>query len=146
MCPFPGTRTIPKDWSAHHAPVAAGAMNGTATVHDPDVVTTGWDPETESPTAAQGAPLYDGPVAVMANQQERATVQAGDTVRTREYLVRFPVACPWLREGLTVTITDGHADPSLTGRVLRVTDAQLGTERFQRDVVCIDSTEEEAAP
>ena len=46
-----------------------------------------------------------------------------------------------MREGLLIKVTDGHADDDLAGRWLRVTDAQLGTERFQRDVVCVDSTE-----
>lgn len=141
--PLPGTRTIPLDWSAHHHPVAEGALNGTATVYDPDLRTPGpWDDETESPTIVEGEPLLtDAAVGIMSIQSDRVSAQAGDQVRTREYLVRFTAATSWMREGLLIKVTDGHADEDLTGRWLRVTDAQLGTERFQRDVVCVDSTE-----
>ncbi|CAN7195816.1 DUF6093 family protein [Knoellia sp. LjRoot47] len=141
MSPLPGTRAIPAGWSAHHAPVAEGALNGAGTVYDPDLRTTGWDDATESPTVVEGAPLYDGPLGIMSTQSEQTAQQAGDVVRTREYLVRFAADCPWLREGLLVKVTNGHADVDLTGRTLTVIDAQLGTERFQRDVVCRDSTE-----
>ncbi len=140
--PLPGTRVIPLGWSAHHQPVAQGALNGAGTVYDPDLRTTGWDTETESVTVVEGTPVYAGALGIMSTNAENATVQADDVVRTREYLVRFPAACPWLREGLIVKVTNGHADnEDLTGRELVVVDAQLGTERFQRDVVCRDSTE-----
>ena len=143
--PLPGTRTIDPRWSAHHQPVAAGALNGSGAVYDPDLRTAGWDPETESVTVVEGPALYTGPLGIMSTNAENTSLQADDVVRTREYLVRFPADCPWLREGLIVKVTNGHADDAdLTGRMLLVVDAQLGTERFQRDVVCRDSTEDGA--
>lgn len=142
MSPLPGTRTIPAGWSAHHQPVATRALNGSCRVYDPDTVTTGWDPETESVTVTKGTPLYDGPFALMATQSDRSAQQADDVVRIREYLARFPADVPWMREGLLVEVVDGHADTSANGRIVRVVDAQLGTERFQRDVIVRDSTED----
>lgn len=140
--PLPGTRVIPKSWSAHHQPVAAGALNGSCLVYDPDLATTGWDPATESVTVVEGVPIYEGPFALMATQSDRSTQQADDIVRSREYLARFPAGVPWMREGLLIKVVDGHADTSANGRVLHVVDAQLGTERFQRDVIVRDSTED----
>ena len=140
--PLPGTRVIPAGWSAHHAPVAAGAMNAKAQVLDPELRTKGWDDDTESPTVVDGPPLYDGPCAVMSVQSDATTLQADEQVSTREYLVRFPYAVPWLREGLEVKFAEAINDPGLVGRTMRVRDAQLGSERFQRDVICVDTTEE----
>lgn len=141
--PLPGTRTIGRGWSAHHQPVAEHALNGAATVYDPDLRTTAWNPTTESVDVVEGPAVYAGAVGIMAVQSDRTAIQADDVVRSRDYLVRFPAACPWLREGLLVHVTDGHADGTdLTGRWLHVVDAQLGTERFQRDVICRDSTED----
>ena len=143
MSPLPGTRTIPLGWSAHHQPVAKGALNGAGVVYDPELRTIGdWNEETGSRPVTEGEPVYAGPLGIMAIQSDRTSVQADDVVRTREYLVRFAAAAPWMREGLLVLVTDGHADDEdLSGRELIVVDAQLGTERFQRDVVCRDYTE-----
>lgn len=140
MSPLSGTRVIDPGWSRHHAPVAAGGMNAKCRIYDPAQDTTGWDEASESTTRTHGPAKYDGPCRIQALNDARSTPQADEQVAVRQYLVQldFDTAAP--REGFLLVPYDVINDTSLAGRELHVEDPQLGSERFTRDLVVSDQT------
>lgn len=137
--PFPGTRVTPDQWSEHHAPVAAGGMNATVQVRNPADATPGWDADTESATSAPGAPVYDGPARIQANDQASDAQQTGQSVTERSYLVQILMDAPRIEQGHEITVTECANDTDLVAwtvdRPMVVTDVQHGSERFTRDLI-----------
>lgn len=137
--PFPGTRVIPVGWSQHHAPVAAGGMNATITIHNPAAGTYGWDEATESTTWQPGPAAYEGPARIQQVQaRSDATIQADQSVKDHAYLIQILFDAPAVDEGWTVRVTDAVNDTHLVAwtaaRPLSITDVQHGSERFTRDL------------
>lgn len=132
--PLPNTRVIPTLWSDHHRPTAEGGMTATCVVTRRDPVGTTdaagrWTPTT--PTT-----LYTGPVRVLALTPRRGVLVVGDaqeTVRRYQVSLRFDV--PEIRIGDLVAVT-GSVDSGLFGKQLRVADVALGSEEWQRDLIC----------
>jgi hypothetical protein len=134
--PLANTRAIPTGWSQHHAPVAAGGMNGSCRIYDPATATTTWNPATESNDFTRGTAVYDGPCRIEPTLSATDVVQADDAETVRGYLVQIlfdadPVEKDWVLVPYDVT-----NDTQLNGQVLTVDDVQLGTERFTRDLIC----------
>jgi hypothetical protein len=135
MSPLPNTRVIPTGWSAHHAPVAAGGMNGLVRIYDPATATTGWDPVNEAATLDRGTPTYDGPARIEAMLSATDAVQADDQETTRSYLVQILFDAAQVEKDWVLIPYGCINDPQLDGTVMTVDDAQMGTERFTRDLV-----------
>lgn len=138
--PFPTTRVIPEHWSQHHAPVAAGGMNATVTVTDPNTATSTWNPDTESQDWTPGPAVYDGPGRVQAIDTASETTQATQDVTERRYLIQLLKDAPHIEQGWTVQVTQCANDTDLVAVVLArpmaVKDVQHGSERFTRDLIC----------
>lgn len=143
--PFPNTRVIPKDWSAHHAPVLASSANATCFFYDPDKTQTDWDPETGevgTTTYHYVAGNADNPLRcrVVAQQGANPTEQADQLSTERPYLVQVVDALLGdflVQERHEVRIVSADNDPRLVGKSLRVESVQMGSERFMRDVWCV---------
>ena len=136
MAPLPNARAIPLGWSQHHAPVAAGGMNGRCRIYDPATATKGWDGPTESVTLTRGTPVYDDVCRIEPALTADSVVQADDAQTVREYLVQIlfdaaPVEPDWV-----LIPYQCINDAQLDGQVLTVGDVQQGTERFTRDLMC----------
>lgn len=134
--PLPGTRVVPTGWSKHHAPVAAGGMNARCRIYNPDLDVTGWDPVTESATVVRGTPIYNGPCRIQAIKSEGESVQADESVKSRQYLVQLLFAAPDVEEKWQVVPYEAINDDHLNGLPLSIDDVQHGSERFTRDLVC----------
>ena len=121
-------------------------MNATVTIHNPAAATTGWDPDTESATSVPGAPVYDGPARIQANDQASDAQQTGQSVTERSYLVQLVFDAPHIEKGHEITVTECANDTDLVAwtvdRPMVVTDVQHGSERFTRSMVtnCSQST------
>lgn len=141
--PFPTTRTIPHGWGQHVAGAAAGAMNGTCTVRDPNAAGgTVWNPDTEQREPVPAAVLYTGPCRVQEFMRASDTVQTDQDTTSRRYRVQLDlayVAGPFA-PGHHVTITAAENDTDLvtatTATPLIVEDVLWGTERATRDLIC----------
>lgn len=134
--PFGNTRVIPTGWSRHHAPVAEGGMNaevtiGTrgATTHDPDTdeTTTTWSQE------------YAGPARIQALNEAQQQDLAGERISGRGFLVQIRFDADRVVPGMRVHVTSAVNDELLVGDDLWLVDAQSGSERFTRDLICSDN-------
>lgn len=135
--PFPNTRVVPAGWSQHHARTAAGGMNGRCRIYDPATATPGWDNATESATLDWGTPVYDGPCRIQIQRGARTLVQGDEQIERVTYLVQLAFSAPVLATGWALVPYDCVNDSQLVaGQPLYITDTQLGTERFTRDLVC----------
>jgi hypothetical protein len=134
VSPLPNARAIPTGWSAHHAPVAVGGMNGRCRIYDPATTTIGWDEVNEVPTVVAGDPAHDGPCRIEPRLSARDIIQADDEQTTREYLVQVEMDAPAIHEGWELVPYQCINDARLNGITLRVDDEELGTERFTRDL------------
>lgn len=138
--PLPGTRVISPAWSQHHAPVAAGGMNATVTVTDPNTATSTWNPDTESQDWTPGPAVYDGPARVQAVDTVSQSTQATQDVTERRYLIQLLMDAPHFEQGWTVQVTECSNDADLVAathtRAMVVIDVQHGSERFTRDLIC----------
>lgn len=134
--PLPNTKAVPAGWSTHHAPVAAGGMNGKVRIYDPATATPGWDDATESATLDRGVAVYDGPCRIQAQDDARSVVQADDPESVRGYLIQVLFDAPDVEQGWTAVPYEVLNDPSLNGAEMVVGDVEHGTERFTRDLFC----------
>lgn len=143
--PFPATRVLHPDWSAHHRPTAESAMTvgmmftragtGEGTYNDP---ATGGDGTTTPPARTDVAATT---ARIQArNASERVVLVGENTVTLRTYLVAVPVDAGDIRvdDHGEVTSVAADADPELLGLVLRVRDVIYGSEVWQRDLICED--------
>ena len=137
--PFPGTRVIHPDWSKHHAPVAAGGMNATVQIFNPDAAVSTWNPVTEQQDYDRGEPIYDNPARVQQLSTAGETNQAAQDVTAHTYLVQLLFDAPHIEQGWRVIVTEATNDSHLvawtTTRPMHITDVQHGSERFTRDIV-----------
>jgi len=136
VSPLPGSKVIPLRWSRYHALVAVGGMNAKCRIYNPDLDESGWDAATESGTLQRGAAVYDGPCRIQAVRSEAGTVQADESVTSRQYLVQVLFEAPDVEEKWQVVPYAVINDAHLEGIPLTVNDVQHGSERFTRDLVC----------
>lgn len=144
----PGTTVIPTSWGADHAPVVARAANATVRIHAPasssakPVLRADYTVE----PAPAAAPLYDGRARIqMLNGQELAQLVGDQEQVTSGYLVVIDRDAADIPLHSTVQVTSS-TDPRLGGdRRFIVRRVASGTERFERDLWCVDDmTRQEA--
>lgn len=140
--PLPGSRVIPEGWSAHHQPTAQGAMTATATLqHPPGGEPTGFNEVLGRSVYGAPTPYWTGPVRIQRGGQGQATVDVGDRqVTLRGYQVSIPASVTGVRVNDQLTVATCDEDADLVGRVLRVVDVRYGSLRWQRDLICEDTT------
>jgi hypothetical protein len=137
----PGTPVIPQTWGADHASVVVRASNATVRIHAP--ASAGGTPvlnpdyTVTQPPAAE--PVYDRTARIqMLNGQELAQLVGDQEQITAGYLVAIAYDSPEIPLLSTVEVT-GSTDPRLGGdRRLVVRRVGSGTERFERDLWCVD--------
>jgi hypothetical protein len=129
-------QVIPPGWGAHHRAVVAGSWNGAVTITGAPPGTSHWDDDLEQNVADPGPTVYNGPARVQALAgQGRTVVLADDTEVLVDYLVVVPHDVPAVA-GHRLVVTDGHDDPLLEAQPLTVRQVVMGTERFERDLMC----------
>lgn len=136
--PFPSTRVIHRDFSTHHQPVAEGAMTAVCRVERPGIGTT-WNPTTESTVPATPVVIIaSSPCRVQQYMRATAKDQAGQLVTERRYRVSLPadVAAVDVKSHVVFTAS---TDVALVGRTFFVDDVQYASERFERDLICLDN-------
>lgn len=133
-----GSEVIPPGWSKHHQPVAEGTMTGACEITDPDATVQGeFDNDTGTFPSTPAPPYYADRCRAQQQKQPQVATTGAQQVSTHDYLVTVPASLTAVKLGHLVKITAAE-DASLTGRVLKVTDIQRGTEIWERDLICID--------
>jgi len=140
--PLPGTKVIPDGWSAHHQPTAEGQMTATGSLsHPPSGEPTGWNEQAGRSVYGAASEYWSGPVRVQRGGQGQAVVDGdGRQVTLRGYQVSVPSTVVEVRVNDLLTVATCGEDPDLVGRVLRVVDVRYGSLRWQRDLICDDTT------
>lgn len=138
--PFPSTRVIHPNWSAHHQPTAEGGMTGVGTLTRAGTGPKVRDQETGQVTDPEPVVIAAGVTCrIRADRGTDRPVEVGEQEdRLRTYLVAIPAATAAPRVNDVFTVTVCANDPSLIGRPLKVLDVTRGTEQFERDLVCSD--------
>jgi hypothetical protein len=135
----PGTTVIPQTWGADHAPVVDRAANATVTIHVPSEETAPVLAPDYTVTVSDAASLHTGRARIqMLNGQELAQLIGDQEQITAGYLVVIAYDAPEIPLLSIVQITSS-TDPRLGGdRRLIVRRVGSGTERFERDLWCVD--------
>lgn len=136
----PDTAVIPKTWGADHAPVVGRAANAVVQIHAPgDAASTpvlAADYTVTLPDAAP--PVHAGPARIqMLNGQELEQLVGDQEQITAGYFVAIAYDAPDIPLLAVVEVTDS-TDPRLDARRLIVRRVGMGTERFERDLWCVD--------
>lgn len=131
--PIPTTRMVPRGWSAHHAPVAAGGMNGRCDLYGPAPTGRVFDEATGTYEDAPHAPVAAGVPCRVQDQAGRTVAVTGDEeVQTSEHLVQLPVGTATAGV-VRVVVTDGHAG---VAGAYTVDHVNTSTEAFTVDLWC----------
>jgi hypothetical protein len=144
----PGTRVIPVAWGADHAPVVARASNATVTIREraeaPETPVLNPD-YTVSEPINPAEPLHTGTARIQQlNGQELVQLVGDQEQVTAGYLVTIAYDAPDIPLYALVQV-DESTDPRLGGlRRLIVRRVGSGTERFERDLWCVDDMTREA--
>lgn len=139
--PFTSTSVFHRDWSQRHTATAAGGMTATCAISDPDAPPQSetFDPATGQTTVVPATPAYSGPCRVQAlASRDRPVDAVGEAVTTPPYLVQLAFDAPAVSEGWPVKITACLDDPQLVGRTLTIRSVVFGSQRFTRDLYCVD--------
>lgn len=137
--PFPSTRVFHRDFSTHHQPVANGRMTATCRVEKPGIGTT-WDSTTESTVPAAPTVIIASSIcAVQEYMRAKAADQAGQVVTERRYRVSLPADVPKIEVKSHVVILTATGDANMVGRTFYIDDVLFGSERFERDLICLDN-------
>lgn len=146
----PGTKVIPANWGRSHAPVATKSMTAHCRILPPGEGPLVFDPAEKISKRSDVLPTYDGPCRIqILNAQDTVAVVAEQTQSTSGYLItltRDPTGTndddiPFTSDGITLAHTvhvDTCDDPDLVGRMLRIRSVVHGTERFERDLLCVE--------
>lgn len=135
--PFDATmRAVPTGWSQHHQGTAEGGMNAQVTIGTRG--TNVYDPATDT-TTVTWSQEYAGPARVQSFMRAQLHVLAGQQITGRPYLVQVKANAARIETGMRVHVTTAVNDAQLVGEDLWVIDAQYGSERFTRDLICSDN-------
>ena len=129
----PGSRVIPTDWAAQHAPVVDNMVESTGCMIRISR-TTGRAFDGERTVVTQGV-VYDGPAAIMLmTDTSRIVFPAEAQTAVSTYEITLPVDVPpGIDFGQTVVVTTAPGDLALDdGARLVVSRVERGTRRFSR--------------
>lgn len=131
-----GSHAVHPRWSQHHRPTATATMTATCVITRRDGAGTtsaggAWTPSAPST-------VYTGPCRVLAVTTHERVLIVGETQDTRRrYQVSIRYDANEAHIGDVVEVTES-ADPDLGGKKLRVSDISLGSEQWQRDLICLE--------
>jgi hypothetical protein len=138
--PRPGTQVIPTGWSEHHRPTAESAMTDTVQLQRP--------PSAGVFDEIGGTSSYPAPTVldvVPARIQRLPRRAGGDEVGDRPveiqlYQVSLPVSSAEVRANDQILVVDALSDPQLANVLLRVREVRLGSQLWERDLMCEEVT------
>jgi hypothetical protein len=138
--PIPGRGIFPPGWAAHHRPTAETAMTDTAELRRPSSRSQ-FDPL----AAKSGYPTAEllGTVKVRIQREPRRSGggEVGDRpVEIQLYQVSIPTSSPEVRANDQVVVTVARSDAQLAGVVLRIREVRLGSQLWERDLLCEEVT------
>lgn len=142
--PFPTTKVIHPRWSAHHQPVAEGGMTCRLHISVPGAGPSTFDWTTGETTSPDPDVLYPLPGQpgigrVQADFRAQDTEQGEQSTSVRRYLVAIPADAPAIPYAAVVTIDACDNDAQLVGRRFFVHDVTVASERFERDLICLET-------
>ena len=143
--PFPSTRVIHPDWSAHHTPVASGTLSGQVVITEADTDDS-WSPDTGPVPGSPGAVIYDGPFRAQQLQQNAADVKdgAGQLVSDLRYLLVLEGGTGRVPVGATAVVLLCPDDTALEGARFTTISTTYASHRWERDVYAVlDLTNQE---
>lgn len=130
---MPRGYVIPPTWAAHHRPVASGTMTATMKIYGPDVQT--YDSASRMNTQIPGEEKWSGMGRVQQHNFESNFIVGKQEVRSRAYLVAVDAEMNTVQVNDVVRVISDH-DTALYELV--VMSVEKGSERFQRDLICLD--------
>lgn len=135
----PGTQVIPAGWGESHAGVIGRALTSTVTI-GPAGGVRGWNEGLGQSQTAPAAAAYEGVASVMAvSDSARILTVVEDPTSSRVYDVTLPLdgaGADNIETDHVVTVTSSD-DPDLTGKHLRVTAIERGSQRFSRVLLAL---------
>ncbi len=135
----PGTRVIPADWSRSHAPVVAKTLTAECVITAPAGGAAGKIKDDLTYDPAEAAAAYQGPARVQAlSDSARARIFGEESHVEAAYLVVIDLdSDATIGRGHVVRFTSIN-DDRLTAATLVVDRALIGSERWERDLYCIE--------
>lgn len=130
---MPRGKVIPGGWAAYHRPVANGTMTATLTIYAPDTST--YDEDARMNVPSNGTERWSGKGRIQQHNFESNFIVGGQEIRSRAYLVAVDA------EVNNVEVNDVVRVSSLNDQDLFemvVMSVEKGSERFQRDLICLD--------
>ncbi len=134
----PGSEVIPHDWSSSHAPVVEATLTGSCRVLPPTDPTDLVAAADLTVSAAAGEATHTGPFRLQQQNAQAAVAMLGDQFQTTAaYLIvlRADAEIPY---GAGVVIDTCPEDPTAVGRRFTVRKVARGSQRFERDLWCVD--------
>jgi len=135
----PGTRVIPKNWSASHGKVMEGTWTGACEIYPPQNTAPKAIAHADLTVTPGGPinPIYVGPCRLQVlNSQDASTIIADQDQVTVGYLVVIHRDAEIPLQAV-IKITDA-SDTSFPERRLVVRKVSRGTEIWERDLYAVD--------
>jgi len=136
----PGTRVIPTNWGAAHAPVVDGTFTAKCRIWpgEANAAPAVWDEEAGSPVRPDPEHIYEGGCRIQVVNQRLALKLIGDqAAKHMTYLVVIERDTK-VPTGAVVEITESTDSLLPPGHRLSVGDVIRGSTTFERDLICVD--------
>lgn len=138
--PRDGISLIPEGFQSHGAAAVSGSRTADVELWtgpadgEPDWV---YSPATKTEVRNHGEMVTYAQARIQRLLSEAEQPVGEQDVTTRRYLVALPWDASWVTLRIHVKVLTG--DPLLEGRWLSVADAQGGSLRFERHLICVDN-------
>jgi hypothetical protein len=138
--PRPGTQVIPTGWAAYHRPTAEATMTDTVELRRPSSASV-FDEAAGSSAYPDPTTLATTSARIQRLPRRGGSDDVGDrAVVVQLYQVSLPVSAPEVRIDDQVYVTTAATDPQLVGVLLTVREVRLGSQVWQRDLMCEEVT------
>lgn len=139
--PRPGTRVIPAKWDTHHRPLAENTMLAvTVELRRPssDAV---FDETAGKSVYPAPTVLWGGGARVQRISRRGSEKPIGGRYVTEQtYQVSVPVDIPEAFISDQIKFITSESDPALPGKIVRITEVRLGSNLWERDLLCEEVT------
>jgi hypothetical protein len=137
--PFPSTKVIHDRWSEHHQPVARGGMTCKVRVSIAGDGPGSFDSVSGYTTPPARVTKYEGPARIQAVFRPAEADVGEQDVTVRRYLVAIDATAADIPYAAMVEVLEARNDAELLNRRFYVEEATVGSERFQRDLICTET-------
>lgn len=142
----PGTRVVPENFEADHNRALVGTRTAGCVILAPTPSVPIFDPDLGYSVAPDALELFRGRARVQALTGEaRSRIVGEQDQRTAVYRLAIDHEALDIPEGSTITFTQTN-DAWLAATTLFVRNADLGTVRFERHLICVDDVSRPGAP